>query len=316
MNMIKSEFISRLEKILPSGECRAYFSFKNRHAYRINTLKNSVSDLHKQLEDRGVVFERVGWCETALMLTESLNPEQQKWLQDQVDQGRIYRQSLSSMLAAEILDPHPGEKILDLCAAPGSKTTQMAAMMGNEGVIWAVEAIRGRYYKLRSVAQILGAANIRFLCADGRRFRLPGEMNGALFDKVLVDAPCSAESRFHMDDPESYAYWSPRKIKEMVRKQRGLVMAGLRCLKPGGELVYSTCTFAPEENEGVVDWALRKSGDAVVIDPPVAKDKIQRYPCLEEWDKKKFNRQVEGCWRVLPTKDMEGFFIARFRKNK
>ena len=172
-----------------------------------------------------------------------------------------------------------------------------------------VEAIRQRYYKLRSVVEQMGAANIALKIMDGRRFKCD-----QLFDKILVDAPCSSEGRFHMDHPKTFAYWSPRKIKEMVRKQRGLLLSASRLLKPGGVMVYSTCTFAPEENEGVVDWLLRKTQGSLDMEAMDLKD-IPHYPCLPEWQEKVFDPRVQRCLRILPENGMEGFFIAKFVKE-
>ena len=117
---------------------------------------------------------------------------------------------------------------------------------------------------------------------DGRRFRVKEQ----LFDRILVDAPCSSEGRFKYDNPKSYAYWNLRKIKEMAHKQKGLLLNASRLLKPGGVLVYSTCTFAQEENEEVVDWFAKKSQ----------------------------SMQFQSMQRIYPDGRMEGFFIAKWHK--
>ena len=134
------------------------------------------------------------------------------------------------------------------------------------------------------------------------------------FDKILVDAPCSSEGRFKIADKKTFAYWSLRKIKEMVHKQRGLLLNASRLLKPGGTLVYSTCTFAPEENEGVVNWLLKKTAGALKVEP-VLLDDVVSYPAVEEWEGKIFNPAVRNCFRVLPTSEMEGFFITKIVKT-
>lgn len=271
---------------------------------RINTLKTTRPQMLAKLKERNIAFREVSWSAEALIL-EGISREERGRI-DLVNDGLLYRQSLSSMLPVLALAPRPGERVLDMCAAPGSKTTQMAALMRNEGEIVAVEAIRGRFYKLKSVLEQTGVTNVAAKLTDARRFRSP-----VLFDRILVDAPCSSEGRFKMDDPETYAYWSPRKIKEMARKQRGLLLHAARLLKPGGALVYATCTFAPEENEGVVDWLLRKTGGRLSLEP-VHFAGIPSYPPLEGWQGKFFDNRVRDCFRVLPDMEMEGFFIARF----
>jgi len=273
---------------------------------RINALKTTRPQMLAKLKERNIAFREVPSSAEALIL-EGI-PREELTRMDLINEGLLYRQSLSSLLPVAVLDPQPGEYVLDLCAAPGSKTTQMAARMNNEGGIVAVEAIRGRYYKLKSVVSQLGAQNVSFKLTDGRRFRCD-----RLFDRILVDAPCSSESRFRSDQPKTFDYWSPRKIKEMSRKQKGLLLHASRLLKPGGVLVYSTCTFAPEENEAVVDWLIRKTQGALEA-VPVNLDGILSYPALREWQGRVFVPQVCCSFRVLPHEGREGFFIAKFRK--
>ncbi|MCA9395722.1 MAG: RsmB/NOP family class I SAM-dependent RNA methyltransferase, partial [Candidatus Omnitrophica bacterium] len=134
------------------------------------------------------------------------------------------------------------------------------------------------------------------------------------FDKVLVDAPCSSESRFELGDPDTFAYWSLRKIKEMRKKQIGLIRSGIRCLKSGGTLVYSTCTFAPEENEGVIHFILKKMGGEVSLEE-IATAPESRYPVLTEWEKKEFEGLEGKPSRYIFKQDGSAFFVAKFRKN-
>jgi 16S rRNA (cytosine1407-C5)-methyltransferase len=134
-----------------------------------------------------------------------------------------------------------------------------------------------------------------------------------LFDKILVDAPCSSEGRFDINAPKTFAYWSPRKIKEMRTKHKGLLWRGCQLLKPGGTLVYSTCTFAPEENEEVVDWVLRKS-DGTLRPEPVGIPGLPVYPALREWKKRKYGPSIDACVRIKPDRLWDAFFIAKLRK--
>ncbi len=308
---IPQDFLKRLEQILPADRYdQAVSSFEKELPLflRINMLKISPEKAGELLKNEGVSFcdcpdvgEGIRICNW-----------QQANLKDHalIREGKLYQQSLASMLAVAALDPQPGERVLDLCAAPGSKTSQIAARMKNTGLVTAVEPIRGRYYKLRSVCGLLECRNVEFKCMDGRRF----EARGGLYDRVLVDAPCSSEGRFRADEPKTFAYWSARKIKEMVKKQRGLLLHAGRQLKPGGTLVYSTCTFAPEENEGVVDWFLRKAeGGFDITDFPI--QQAQTYPALASWQKKVFDPRVRQCVRIMPSEKVQGFFIAKFLKR-
>lgn len=300
-------FLDRLERIIP----REFFSSvvesfaKDKiFSVRINPLREKRENILTLLKQRRIEFQEVEWYEDALIVT-SASP----FLDDFIQGGFLYRQNLSSMLVPLIINPEPGERVLDLCAAPGSKTTQMAAMMGNQGQIIANEPVKSRFYKLKSVVSLLGARNVELKAADGRKFRDSG-----LFDKILVDAPCSSEGLFQTSMPETYAYWSPRKIKEMVQKQRGLLLNATRLLKKGGTLVYSTCTFSPEENEGVADWVLRKTKENLKV-VPVDVPQIKTYPSLRSWQGKNFSDGIQKCVRILPEDRMNGFFIAKFKKE-
>ncbi len=305
-------FLDRLHKIIPAqslGSVEETFHHKKSACLRWNSLKGDSRELLEHLEAQQIRFTRMPWYSLAFMLQAVESTEVSHW--EMASQGKVYIQSLSSMLPAVVLDPQPGEMVLDLCAAPGSKTTQMAAAMQDQGKIVAVEAIRDRFFRLKSVVRLLGAGIVETKCLDGRRFRTA---QGELFDRVLVDAPCSSEGRFKTYDKKSLGYWNLRKIREMVKKQRGLLLNACRLLKPGGVLVYSTCTFAPEENEGVVSWVLGKMEGEVSL-APVDLAGFDRYPALSEWQEKAFDPQVTHCCRVLPTSTMEGFFMAKFIKR-
>lgn len=304
-------FLERLKTIIPKSQyehvLRGFLSPRTL-SVRINTLKVARKDFLKGLKEKNIVFKEISWTDDALVL-DGDDPDA-LGMTDLVTEGLMYRQGLSSMLPVILLDPQQEDCVLDMCAAPGSKATQIAARMNNRGKIVCIEAVRGRYYRLKSVAQLMGAANISFHLMDARRYR-PRDQ---LFDKILVDAPCSSEGRFKSDVPKTFAYWSPRKIKEMVRKQRGLLLVASRLLRPGGILIYSTCTFAPEENEGVVHWLLRKT-EGMLEAEKIYFPGVASYPIVAEWKGKVFNELVKKGLRVLPGDDMEGFFVAKFKKK-
>ncbi|MCX7946265.1 MAG: RsmB/NOP family class I SAM-dependent RNA methyltransferase [Hydrogenophilus sp.] len=179
--------------------------------------------------------------------------------------GQILLQSLSSQWAVWILDPRPGETILDLAAAPGGKTALIAAAMGNRGQILAVEAVKSRFYQMRGLLDRLGVTNARLLLTDGRRI---AARTSVAFSKILLDAPCSSEARIHLSDSRTWRHWSLDKIHQAAYKQRALLSAAWRVLAPGGRLLYVTCTYAPEENEWVVAQLLAADPSANLIPPP------------------------------------------------
>ena len=313
MDALPSLFLKRLRNILlPQKEyfdsCLQRFSQDKPVSVRINTLKTNRDNVLSALKNHRIAYRPAPSFPDALILTGVTLRELSK--NELITNGCLYIQSLSSQLPVLILDPKPGERVLDMCAAPGSKTTQIASRMQNQGEVLALENVKDRYYKLKSVVTRLDARIVRPRFMDARKLR--PDQNA--FDKILVDAPCSSEGRFQIGKKETYAYWSLRKIKEMVRKQRGLLLKATRLLKSGGVLVFSTCTFAPEENEGVVDWLLKKTSDTMDV-VPIAVDGIKTYPAVTEWQGKTFRSEVSRCLRVLPDDIMEGFFIAKFTKK-
>ena len=310
MNSLPAAFVERLEEIIPQEHFQTVlksFSEGRVLSVRINTLKIPKDSLLEILRKRNINFSGISWCPDALILHNIILRELTE--DDLVKGGLVYPQSLASMLVPLILEPKPDERILDMCAAPGSKATQMAGLMRNQGEIVCVENIRKRFFKLKSVISILGAENIRCHCLDGRRY------NGGKFDKILVDAPCSAEGMFSALNPKTYFYWSLRKIKEMRKKQKGLLWQAARLLKPGGTLLYSTCTFSPEENEAVVDWVLKKTkGELKLV--PVFIEGIASYPSFLSWGGKSFSDELKYSLRILPNEGMDGFFIAKMIKGE
>ena len=300
------DFETRLNAILPQRPS-LIFELKPLQSYRINTLKISVEEAHALLSERKIDFKKVDFYPYAI-LVERQNSKVSPFA-DLIDGGLLYAQGLESLLPVLILDPRPGQRVLDLCAAPGSKTSQIAMHMNNQGFLKANEPVRQRLYRLKAVLQLTGA-QAQVSSTDGRRMQGHGE----LFDSVLVDAPCSSEGRFVLDEPKSFAYWSVRKIKEMSHKQKGLLLNASRMLAPGGILVYATCTLSPEENEEVVDWFLRKSEDRFTLGP-IDIEGIKTYPCLSQWQKRVYDERVRDAARILPDERMEGFFIAKFTNS-
>ena len=304
-------FAQRLRKILPAGRfvsCWQTFHQPSVTACRVNLLKADTSSLIEELRTAGFTPTPIPWktdaftvpCEQRRPLTESAACRQ----------GRLYIQNPSSMVPPLLLDPQPDEWILDLTAAPGSKTLQLATMMGNQGKISAVESVRSRFFRLKDNLVLHGAANVRTYLKDGTRVwkSCPEQ-----FDRVLLDAPCSSEGRFNSTDPKSYAYWSEKKITQMGRKQNRLLFSAIQSLKPGGILVYSTCAFAPEENELIVHRALERFSDALRVEAmELPFDNVQEG--LVEWRGKALRPELRNAVRILPDGVMEGFFVCRLRK--
>jgi len=213
------------------------------------------------------------------------------------------------MIPVEIAELNPDILLLDIAAAPGSKTTHAAQKMQNKGTIVANDISINRIRALCSNLDRLGVMNTIVTKMDGKRF---GRLIPNFFDRVLVDVPCSAEATIRRDF-KAWALWEPTKYKRLSQLQKALLISAYKAAKPGGIIVYSTCTFAPEENEGVVSYLL------------------DHYTChLEEikleglkvdmgvlsWMDEVYNEQVKKAIRVYPHKnEVGGFFVAKIRKD-
>lgn len=271
---------------------------------RLNPLRAKPTDTLAALRASGLSLDPVDWCDLAFT-TQATARELQA--HPTHAEGAFHIQSLSSMIPALLLDPKPGESTLDLCAAPGSKTSQLAAMMNNQGQLTAVDSSRPRHYRLREVLRILGA-QATCICASGERW---GRGHPGQFDRVLVDAPCSGEGRIHTGDGAALNDWSLAKVRRLASLQKSLLHSAIDALRPGGTLVYSTCTFAPEENELVLQRALDRYGDRIEI-VPITVALPSSCPALTAWMGHELHPSIAQARRILPP--LEGFFVAAIRK--
>jgi 16S rRNA (cytosine1407-C5)-methyltransferase len=187
----------------------------------------------------------------------------------------------------------------------------MAAAMDNSGRISAVEPVRARFHRLKANLARCGVANARLYLKDGRRV---GRLVPERFDRVLLDAPCSTEAGFRAGAPQTWRHWGPRKLRETSRKQRGLILSAFQALRPGGVLVYCTCSFAPEENEAVVDHLLAEAGSSCRTEPVDLPPVVPVRPALARWEGRSFHPGVARAARILPDARFEGFFLCRLRK--
>lgn len=312
LTVLPSAFLDKLQKIYPHDYysiCRTFLQEKNT-TFRLNLLKCDAYQFAELLEKHRIRAKKVHWLDSAYILD---FPSQRELEKTQIyTQGIIYVQNISSMIPVMVLDPQPNEKILDLCAAPGGKTTQIISVTHGKALVTAVEVDKPRWCKLEANIKIQGHESyITLILGDGVAF---GKQHENEFDRVLVDAPCSGESGFDVHSPRSYSYWSERTVKGCFDQQKKLAAAGAKALKPGGILVYSTCTFSPEENEEVVQWLLEKFPqelqlEEVTFSIPGAKTG------LTTWKDRRFAPQLKYTRRVIPSDILEAFYVARFRKK-
>lgn len=276
---------------------------------RVQTLRADPATLAEELRERGLEPAPVAGLPEAL----SFPADHRAALIDDpaVLDGRIYIQNAASQRAARALDARPGERILDLAAAPGGKTLALANAMEDRGEIVAVDPVRDRHYRLRANLERVGVQCVTVLRADGRR--LPRDFRGA-FDRVLLDAPCSSDVRLDPSDPETFRRWSLGKVRDLARKQWGLLGAALWAVRPGGVVVYSTCTFAPEEDEGVLAAHLGDRGTAELL-PIDLGEGVRTVPGVSRWLKKRWPEELSLAQRILPDRIHEGFFAAKLRRR-
>lgn len=284
-------FLACLEVLLP-------------RSFRVNTIKSVAADVKKRFSGYGIPIKQMEWYEDAFI---SENPDIGGTLEHFT--GAIYMQELVSMLPPLLLreELKDARFVLDACAAPGSKTTQLAAMMGNRGVVVANDSSYSRTKALKFNLEKTGAINAIITNQDLRNFP------HMQFDAILLDAPCSAEGTIRKND-KLFAEWSQKSIYSQSRLQKQLITKAFELLAPGGAMVYSTCTFAPEENEAVVDWLLQNHPEAV-IEPIPEMEGLKLSQPLEEWDGKAFDGWVSKTRRIWPHhSNTGGFYLAKVRK--
>ena len=286
--MLPCAFLERMEKQL-GGEFPAYMQSLERPravALRFNPLKG-------QLPELPFVQEPIPWEPMGFYY----DPESRPGLHPYHEAGVYYLQEASAMSAVALLDPQPGEKICDLCAAPGGKSTQIAGKLAGEGFLLSNEWSPKRAKILSRNIERMGIANA--LVTNEHPQTLANKFAG-FFDRVLIDAPCSGEGMFRKEEA-AITDWSPETVLMCARRQAEILESGAALVRPGGRLVYSTCTFAPEENEETVLRFLEKH-------PEFSPESIDA-----PW----FTPAGEGMFRLLPHKLLgEGHFVAVLHKKE
>ena len=259
---------------------------------RVNTIKAEKDNIKKELQEVGIETEEISWYSDALIIKNVRENEIKKL--KIFENGEIYLQSLSSMLPPIILEPKAGENILDMTAAPGGKTTQIATITQNKAFITACEKnkIRAERLKFNLQKQGVGCANV--MQEDARKLS-----DFFSFDKILLDAPCSGSGTMNVFEKS----FSKELIERSSKVQEELLTKALKILKPGGEMVYSTCSILEQENEKILKKVLSKFNAEII---PI--QLFEGTPVLPV--------TMTGTLCVRPTKLYEGFFVAKIRKNR
>lgn len=257
---------------------------------RVNTIKTDKQEIIDKLKNAQIEFDEIEYNNNALIIRNK-NEEDLRKL-DMYENGEIYMQSLSSMLPPIVLEPKEKENILDMTAAPGGKTTQMSAMTDNKSYITACEKNKIRAERLKYNLQKQGAKMVNVMQEDARKLS-----DYFSFDKILLDAPCSGSGTENVLN----AKFTEELIERSVKTQEELLKKALKILKPGGEMVYSTCSILKQENEDLLKKFLKKS--KIEIMPINLTDEIPMLPTT-----------LKGTVCVCPTEIYEGFFVAKIKK--
>jgi NOL1/NOP2/sun family putative RNA methylase len=297
----KDEFVKRYSKLTDFETFKKYCLSFPRRSIRVNTLKTTVEEIKKRLE-KDWKLTQVPWCEYGFWI-EGERRDVGNLTEHAI--GYIYIQEAASMIPPIALDPQPGEVVLDMCASPGSKTTQIAQLMQNKGTLIANDFTGIRVQPLAINLQRCGITNVIITVMHGQRFKQ------IQFDKILVDAPCSGTGTIRKS-LKTLLMWNPGMIKRLAHTQKDLLQTGFNCLKKGGTLVYSTCSLEPGEDEAVVSYLLENNADAEIEEINLD---IKRSDAVLEFEGQKYDERVSKCLRIWPQdNDTEGFFVAKIKK--
>lgn len=290
----KSFFLERYQQL--GGDIK---DIELKKSLRVNTLSISHEKFKQRMQSIGISLTKIPWLHEGYyaQATFSLGAITEYLL------GYYYLQEAAAQLPAQILNPQPDELVLDMCAAPGGKTTQLAQHMHNQGIIIALENQPFRTTSLCNNLERMNVKNTIVYQTDASRFRT----HRVLFDKILLDAPCSGN---YVTDKNWFSKRDLKGIQTRARIQRNLLANALKLLKPNGILIYSTCSLEPEENECNIHWCLEHFN--VSLEP---------IPCtigdsgLTTVFGQQLNSHIKNCKRFWPHKTKtEGFFISKIRK--
>jgi len=293
-------FIDRIEKLNP--RILNGLKEKKEFSFRINRHKAGLEAV-EELKKEGYNPKPVGCSEWVYTLP--IEDRRKVTKTKTYTANKIYIQNLSSIIAALALDVNENDWVLDLAAAPGGKSLIFSETAKK---VSAVEPDKNRFFRMKRNFKEHGAKNIQTYNKDGRFvYKATGEM----FDKVFLDAPCSSEA--HIDFNEGITWWNLKRVRRFSKLQKELIISAFESLKSGGEMIYATCTFSPEENEENIDFLLNKYPNAEVLEVDLPIGNIQKG--ITKWEDKEFNSEVKKTVRILPFHAYSGFYFAKIKKH-
>ena len=291
IKMLEKQYGEEITKNIIKG-----YGLDRKTTLRVNNLKSNINEIKERLLKEKIQYQEISWNKDALVINK--NDKISKL--DIYEEGKIYLQSLSSMLPPIILDPKEKENILDMAAAPGSKTTQIASITNNNSYITACEVNNIRAERLKYNIEKQGVNCAFVMVKDARKLD-----DFFSFDKILLDAPCSGSGTISLKNENLHRVFTEKLINKSAEVQLALLKKAIKLLKPGGEMVYSTCSILSIENEEIVEKAIKGTKAEVV--PIKNAELFKDLPLLPV--------KIAGTLCVAPNELYEGFFIAKIRKN-
>ncbi|ASW42579.1 RsmB/NOP family class I SAM-dependent RNA methyltransferase [Clostridium isatidis] len=310
-NNLPEEFIEILEEIYSNGQLdKIYSSFTNGRytSFRVNRLKGNVSEVVNELNNKKIKAVNCSFIKNAF-IAKGVKERTLRKLEI-YKQGKIYVQNISSMLPPLFLELKENTTILDMCAAPGGKSLFIADLINNKATILANDINEVRRKRLEYNIEKQGASSVIVLGTDGRTI---GKRLKNYFDRILLDVPCSGEGIITLKKNKKYLSWNMKKILSFAKMQKKLLDSAYNALKPGGIIVYSTCTLNPFENENIIEYALDKYKDLKLDKIDLELKNTRRG--LTRYKEKIYNKEVEKAIRIIPNEYMEGFFVAKLVKR-
>lgn len=292
INMLKEQYGTEKAKKIIEG-----YTKQRAVTFRVNTIKSNIEAIENKLKEAKIEYEKTTWSKEAFIIKNANEKVIQEL--DIYKNGEIYLQSLSSMLPPIILKPQEGADILDMAAAPGGKTTQMAALSKNKAHITACEKNKIRAERLKYNVDKQGASCVFIMTKDARYID-----DFFSFDQILLDAPCSGSGTLNINNSNLKNVFTKKLIEKSISSQLALLKKAIKILKPGKEMVYSTCSILSCENEDVVKKILSSENAEIV---PIDFEGIESIPVLPT--------KIDGTLCVCPNELYEGFFVAKIRKK-
>ena len=306
----KTNFLDKFIKITKMNEevAKDKLSLKHKSVLVINTLKNNWEEVLNTCHKISKLV-KINEIENAFIIE---NNKELLTTRDEFRIGGYYILNLSSIFPPLILASKEKDSVLDMCCAPGGKAFLIAREAGNKIHLTVNEENKRRFNNLESTLKNLNVKTINMFNKPAQGLIYYTDLK---FNKILIDAPCSAEGLININDSKTLMYWSQKKVKQLRNLQKKIINTAYQMLDADGEIVYATCTYSPEENEEVINYIINKYSNLHVEEIQLGCEYSNFLKALTNWNGDSYNMEVRNCIRILPTETFEGFFIAKLKKT-